>query len=359
MRFVLHGATNWKSSNFGDFIYVYEICRYLKQYPNNQVNVYEPSEYFIKHLRNGGIALDSVKLNDADYLIYVPGGYFGEGHNARIRDTLIQYIRFMPFGLKAVKLKKKLIIVGVGAGPIKRWFLKSAIKKICKNSISVTTRDVESQKALQHIGVNNISEYSDMMLAYDLESIAKETDQIQSVKSFVGDSQLLLIHYNHSYEALEKFALAAIEFEKTHNNYRIVVAADSILPYEKDYFEKFRELCKFDIFHFIYDDPFEMLKLIEISNTILTCKLHVGVAGCMFNKAVICAAEHPEKTMRFYKLIGSPQNCVSLYDSTANQISNKLNNLHTTSLSIPAKETGKSLKHWYAIQCILDNNYEE
>lgn len=359
MRFMLHGATNWKSSNFGDFFYAYEVYHHLKQDPNNQVNFYEPSDYFIQYLNDDKSALDNVKFNEADYLIYIPGGYFGEGHDARFRDTLIQYIRFMPFGLKAVRAKKKLMAIGVGAGPINRWFMISAVKKICKNSVVVTTRDVESQEALQNIGINNVPEYSDMMLAYDLKSIAKDTEQIRRVKSFAGDSKLVLIHYNHSVEALEKFASAINGFIKTHDDYKLVVASDSILPYEDEYYGKFCNICKCDVFHFVYDDPFEMLRLIDTVDTILTCKLHVGVVGCMFNKAVICAAEHPEKTVRFYDLIERPHNCVSLYDSTVEQIAERFNRFYKTPVDIPVKEAEKAMRHWHAIKRALEKNHEE
>lgn len=358
MQYLLHGATNWKSSNFGDFLYAYEIYSYLKQNDKNKVNFYEPSDYFQKYL-NEGNTLDAVTFDEADFMVYIPGGYFGEGHNARFRDTAIQYIRFMPFGLKAVRAKKKLLTIGVGAGPIDRWFMKSAVKKICNNSIAVTTRDKESQIALQAIGVNNVPEYSDMMLAYDLKSIAKETEQIQQIKSFVGDAKLLLVHYNHSLEALEKFAAVIKSFVKEHKKYKVVVTADSILPYEDDYFEKFHALCECEVFHFIYDDPFETLKLIEVSDVILTCKLHIGVVGCMFGKAVVCAAEHPEKTIRFYDLIESPQNCMSLYDSSAGEIYKKLACLCDISLSIPKTESKKAMKHWETMQHALENNYEE
>ena len=237
--------------------------------------------------------------------------------------------------------------------------MKSAIKKICNNSVAITTRDKESQKALQTIGVNSVPEYSDMMLAYDLISIAKETEQIQRIKSFAGNSKLLMVHYNHSLEALEKFAKVIKSFVNEHKNYKVVVSADSILPYENDYFDKFNALCGCEVFHFIYDDPFETLKLIEVSDVILTCKLHIGVVGCMFGKAVVCAAEHPEKTIRFYDLIKSPQNCLSLYDSTVDQINDKLACLCDISLSIPKTETEKAMKHWETMQRTLENNYEE
>ena len=79
----------------------------------------------------------------------------------------------------------------------------------------------------------------------------------------------------------------------------------------------------------------------------------------MFGKAVICVAEHPEKTIRFYDLIESPQNCISLYDSIVSEISEKLDCLHKLPLSIPIKETEKAMKHWQTMQCTIEKKYEE
>lgn len=359
MRFLLHGATNWSSTNFGDFLYAYEIYRYLKQNSDNQVGFYQPSDYFIKYLNSNGVKPDCVSFKNADYLIYIPGGYFGEGHNARRSDTIIQFIRFMPFGLKAVIGKKKLVAIGVGAGPIDRWFMKWAVKSICKNSIAVTTRDKESQEALKSIGIDNVPEYSDMMLAYDLKNVFENTEQIRRVIKYADGCKILMVHYNHSREALEKFAVAVNDFVEEHEEYKVVVTADSVLPYEDEYFQIFKDLCKCEAFHFIYDNPFEMLKLIDLSGVILTCKLHVGVVGGMFNKSVICVAEHPEKTQRFYDLINNPQNCVSLYETTEEHIKILLNDLHNKSICIPNDETEKAKMHWSVIDRMIEEKYEE
>lgn len=354
MRFLLHGATNWNSTNFGDFLYAYEIFCFLKKKAENKVDFYDPSDYFKKYLTGKSGEIDKVSFKDADYLIYIPGGYFGEGHNAGLVETVIQFIRFMPFGLRAVFSKKKLIIVGVGAGPIDSWFMKAAIKIICKNSCSVTTRDKESQIALKGIGINDIPEYSDMMLAYDLKRLCENTEQISRVSDYSEGYKILLVHYNHSKEALEKFAVSVNKFIEQHNDYKIVVASDSVLPYEDEYYESFKKICKCESFHFIYDNPFEMIKLLDLSDAVLTCKLHVGVVAGMFNKSVICAAEHPEKTQRFYDLINHSENCVSLYETTGESIAYLLNRLSEKTLIIPDSETEKANQHWNVINSIIE-----
>lgn len=353
-RFLLHGATNWNATNFGDFLYAYEIFEYLKNNGDNEVGFYDASEYFIKYITEKGHKVDDVSINSADYLVYIPGGYFGEGHNARLLDTGIQFVRFMPFGILGALKKKKIVTVGVGAGPIDRFFMKWSIRYICKNTSAITVRDEESQKALEEIGFKGIPEYSDMMLAYDLKKLSEATAQTDKVKEYVGENKLLLVHYNHSVEARDKFSETVSEFLKDNNGYKVVIASDSVLPYEEEYYEKFVSDFKGDNFHFVYDNPYELLQLLNMADAILTCKLHVGVVGCMFQKSVICAAEHPEKSIRFYGFINRPENCVSLYEASAQQIKNCLNENCDKAVSIPDELTEKAKKHWSVLDNLLE-----
>lgn len=355
MRFLLHGATNWNATNFGDFLYAYEIFEYLKNIGNNEVGFYDASEYFIKYIVDKGYTVDDVSIDSADYLVYIPGGYFGEGHNSKLLDTGIQFLRFMPFGILGGLKKKKIVTVGVGAGPIEWFFMKWAIRFICKKTAAITLRDEESQKALEKLGFKNIPEYSDMMLAYDLKRLSVATPQTDAVKEYVGDNKLLLVHYNHSVEARDKFAEAVSEFLKENNEYKIVVASDSILPYEEEYFEKFKAEFNSECFHYIYDNPYELLELLCLSDFILTCKLHVGVIGAMFSKSVICAAEHPEKSVRFYDFINRPENCVSLYEASSDDIKTCLAKNCNKPVLIPQDLTNKAKLHW----SVLDNLSEK
>jgi hypothetical protein len=204
------------------------------------------------------------------------------------------------------------------------------------------------------MGFKGIPEYSDMMLAYDLKKLSEATAQTDKVKEYVGESKLLLVHYNHSVEARDKFSKAVSDFLKENSGYKVVVASDSILPYEEEYFEKFKAQFNSECFHFIYDNPYELLELLNISNIILTCKLHVGVVGCMFQKSVVCAAEHPEKSIRFYDFINRPKNCVSLYEASALQIKSCLNENCDKAVSIPDELTEKAKKHWSVLDNLLE-----
>ncbi|MCK1257701.1 hypothetical protein MX099_07560 [Streptococcus uberis] len=105
MKILLHGATDFGSSNFGDFIYGEIYHSFIKEIlPDSNVSYYNPSEYFKKYTRNYDFNNNDAK--NADLLVYIPGGYFGEGHNAQLKHNLMQFYRFMPVGLKSLFKKK-------------------------------------------------------------------------------------------------------------------------------------------------------------------------------------------------------------------------------------------------------------
>ena len=353
MKILLHGATNWGSTNFGDFLYGHQIFYYLKNnYKNLEVNFFEASDYFKKYISS----TDKVNIFNANILIYIPGGYFGEKHNARLIDNIIHFIRFIPFGLLGILFHKKILVVGIGAGPIDCWFLRLAIKKICNNCKNITVRDEESLYYLKSLNIKKVQEYSDMMLAYNLSNIAESTLQTEKIEKIKKEGKkILLIHYNHSEEARDKFAEAASIFINKNPEYYVIVASDSILSYEENYYSNFLKKYGNECFHFIYDNPFEMIKLLQIVDLVLTCKLHVGVVAIMLKKSVICAAEHPEKSERFYKLINHSENYCSLYENNSMNIANLLDKYKALNLEIPDSEIKKAMYHWKNIDDILGN----
>ena len=329
MKIVIHGATDQNSSNFGDFIYgneLYKICKSL----NNEVIFYNPSNFFKKYTE--GYAEQNIKVNQADILIYMPGGYFGEVKNASLKRCIKNFIRYMPFGLKGIFYKKKVLIIGLGAGPIYSIFLKLPLKKIVRSAELITVRDNESKRALEKIGAKNVLNYFDMILSFDLYKQGKESLQLRKIMQ--NSKKILLVHYNHSNSALQIFAEATKKFIEKNSEYMIVVSADSIISEDEENFLKFSKICPMSTY-FKYKNPFEFIELLKNVDAVLTCKLHAGVVATMFQKSVISVADHYEKTSRFYKLIGKSERCISLENASVEQVRNKLVNYIEEKIYIP------------------------
>lgn len=348
---VLHGATNCNSSNYGDFLYGEIIYNYLKR-KNMNVVFYQPSNFFIEHLKDYPSQIPENSRQKPDLILYIPGGYFGEGHNARIRDNIIQFFRFMPLGMSAAARDIPLAVLGVGAGPNNSMLMNYGIKKICNHALFVTTRDNTSHNALLKLSPKaNIIQSADLILTRDWRDFGT-TPQINSIINN-NDDKYMLIHYNHSREALLKFGGAVQKFIKLHPEYKIIVSSDSIMSSEDENYNAFSNLLSGLCEHFIYSNSRELTQLINKVDVVLTCKLHVGVVAATLKKSVVSVACHPEKTKRFYSQIGEEERCISLYKATTNTIIEMLERYHEREIHIPQEVIMQANVTWELLDSIL------
>lgn len=351
-KIILHGATNWGSSNFGDFLYGAAIYNYVKEnYRGVEIGFYDPSEYFVKYL-----GACKTSLSKSDILIYIPGGYFGQSHKSRFIDNMIQFVRFMPVGIKAVFRSIKIGIIGIGAGPIVSPLLKYPIKMIGKKAEVLCVRDIESYNALKELGLNNVVEFSDLILALNLNRLSKITKQVVDICDKCKGKKILFVHYNHSLLARDIFAQLLDVFVAENSEYQLVVGSDCLLSYENEYYSEFSKKVRQECIHFIYDSPYEMIALLGKVDAVLTCKLHVGVVATMLNKPVVCFAEHPEKTMRYYRQINQMNRCASLYDTSENDMLKILKNNIVEKSFVPDEEIDKAKQNFDILSELINKN---
>lgn len=351
MKIMLHGATDCNSSNYGDFIYGEIIFQYLRQC-GHEVCFYSPSNFFIKHI-SGYKDIKPFTKKDADLIVYIPGGYFGEGHNARFRDNLVQFFRFMPLGIWASYKKKPLIVLGVGAGPNHNLAMNFGIKRICNCAQFVTVRDNISYKALKHLCPHApIIECGDLIITSTLRK--KLSRQIEKIVDISKKKKILLIHYNHDKTALKKFAECAHKFVEVHPDFHVVVSSDSIIENEDIMFNTFNDIFKRECYHFKYKDPYEMTALLERVDVVLTCKLHVGVVAAKLGKSVVVAACHPEKTKRFYDQINESDRCLDLYKITDKELYKTLEHKYFDGIKIGREEIEKAKLTWKYLEHFLE-----
>lgn len=343
MNLLLHGATDLGSSNYGDFLYAYLIYSYFKEkYQYDEINFYKPSKFYNKYLKLK--LVNKIEWSKYDYAIYIPGGYFGESHNASFLANIIHFYRFMIFGLKAVFHNKKLIVLAIGAGPIDSLLLKLPIKIILRNSSLVTVRDHDSYLALKNLNFNaNVIEASDLIIAQNLNFKINNDTFIEKL-NIIG-KKILLVHYNNSKEAMIKFAESVKKFVEKNNDYQIVVTSDCCFDDEK-LFEEFKSIVGKELFFYKYNSPFELTELLSKVDLVLTCKLHLGVVSCMLKKSVIVAAVHPGKTKRFYRDIGEEYRCVSLFETSSDNIEKMLTRYKDSKINIPKEMVEKANITW-------------
>lgn len=356
MKILLHGATNFHSSNLGDYIYGESIYNYIQnKYPKAEIQFYQPSNFFVKNIN--GYKDKGVTFQNADLILYIPGGYFGEGHNARLRDNIIQFIRFMPLGIIGGLLKKKIAIIGIGAGPINNLFMRIPISFIGKRASVVTVRDSKSYLTLRKLGISNVVEGADMILTVDYNVMGYESEQLNRIKK--TERKVLFVHYNHSIIAMKYFSKVIKAFMKKNDHYLIVVGSDQLLDNEEELYKEFCKNADCECMHYHYDSPYEMVEFLKNVDCVLTCKLHVGVLAALFNKSVISVAIHPEKTMRFYESIYEECRCVSLYDTSVDEIRSILEKYIDIPINVPKCEIERSYIHWEILRNVLNDIYEK
>lgn len=358
-RILLHGATDYGSSNYGDYLYGEILYDYLKN-RGFEVDFYNPSPFFKHHLPE----YDSVyhfSKNNSDAIIYVPGGYFGEGHEARFRDNLVQFKRFMPLGIWASFKNLPIAVIGIGAGPNKNFLMNAGIRRIMKKSKLVTARDHESFQALLTLSPfskDKLVETFDLIIASQLRE--EKTEKINQLLKQTEGKKILLIHYNHSKEALEKFAIAAKTFINTHSDYHLLVSSDSVLSTEENLYKEFVSIVgEENCTHFLYHSPSEFTALLREVDVVLTCKLHVGVVASTMSKSVIAIACHPEKTVRYYQAIGVPERVASLFDITAEEIEKKLGYFCEQPISLPDDLVQKAKSNMVYLDVFLEEVLHE
>lgn len=352
-KIMLHGATDLGSSNYGDYIYGEMIYNYLSK-KGYEVCFYNPSDFFRKFLPKYTENRDFHK-KEADMIVYIPGGYFGEGHNARFRDNLIQFLRFMPLGIWAANKKKPLAVIGVGAGPNHNKLMNFGIKKICNWAKIVTVRDNFSYKSLKKLCPNaSIVECGDLITTSKLPE--RRTQQIDHIVKTSQSKKIFLVHYNHEKIALLKFAKCAKKFIENHPDFHVVVASDSILDMDDSLFQEFKEIYGRECSHFKYNDPHEMTALIKKVDIVLTCKLHVGVVATTLGKSVIAAACHPEKTKRYYHQIDEDERCVNLYKISEEELCILLEKKGLKNIKIGAEIINKASLSWEYLDGFLREN---
>jgi len=354
---LLHGATNFGSSNYGDYVYAEFVYEYLKE---KKINVcfYQPSSFFIRNLRDY-LKNQPFDKKEADLIIYIPGGYFGEGHQARFRDNLVQFIRFMPLGIWASYKKIPMVVLGIGAGPNHCFFMNFGIRRICNHSQFVTVRDKESYESLKKLCPKaNIIESGDLIITRTINE-TNQSSQLRRIEQVRNNRKILLIHYNHSKEALRKFAKSVKKFISQHKEYMVVVTSDSILKFEEEYFKEFERESGIKCEHFLYENSSELTALLRIIDVVLTCKLHVGVVACSFEKSVVAVACHPEKTKRFYSQIGESGRCVSLFNVTPDEICRLLEKYHEKKIHIDEQIIKKSSLTWELLEQVIGDKNNE
>lgn len=365
MKVILHGATDYGSSNYGDFLYgkiIYDFLVYEMGIDSEDLYFYEPSGFFKRYIDKDRKLDLKGKVKNADIGIYIPGGYFGEGHNASWKENLLQMKRFIPFGIKCVIHRKPFAIIGVGAGPNDNVLFRKLIKCVGNHAEVITVRDKESYEAMRAIGCDRVVCCSDAIIAVDINKYDTEVpDNIELIKILEKLDSIskkgILVHFNHSKDAAEKFGFAVKRFIENNDEYYPIISTDQLLEGEDEIVTLFEQAYKSkNYLRYKYDDPYKFGGLISQMSMVLTAKLHVGVTAVVKGIPTLAVAVHPEKTERFYKQINAERNFLNIEMVDPNQIALRLNEIRTSKVVIPKKVVSSAKSNLVELERFINTN---
>ncbi|MBQ8416580.1 MAG: polysaccharide pyruvyl transferase family protein [Clostridia bacterium] len=322
-KVLIVGATY--SDNFGDMLFAKIMADYLSD--KCEFRYYLLSDYAQKFIGKPKIA--DFSISEAEALVYMPGGFFGDRHDTSLYTTYLWFKRYFPIGLKFAFLRKPMLILGVGAGPCKYGVMKRLIKYICKRANKVIVREDDSSDFLKTLGVDSMvtSDLAQTITDYELPNV-----QLNCTKK-----KKMLVHINQNKRAAEKVLPAVQQFyEKHREDYNIIVASDQVCPDDYAIYEKIKAFATEDAAFYKYGDPLELCSVIKQSDAVVTYKLHVGIVACSYGKSVIAIPEHYKKVERYYRHIGYSERVLPLYKANGESILNMLEEYAEVPIQIPA-----------------------
>lgn len=358
MKKILIAGTT-QGSNYGDILFAYLFKERLEKKDKknqNQILFLKSSSYAKDVL--GIKELGFRDLVTLDGLVYMSGNFFGESRNESIKESIRRFVLYFFVGIVMALRKKPIAILGVGAGPLNKSFLRKAAVVIFNNAKVISVRDPESYNYMKKYGVN-----SDMLVTADSAQIIdtvinnnNRSGKVINDNEKLNNKYIVLVHNttNHKDIYREKVIKALISKYGKDEDVAFVLANDNInMSEELKSLEKMFPESKTVVYNFY--NPLEFTKLISEVDAVVTTKLHAGIVGATFNKSVLCFAIHPEKSKRYYNLIGYPERCESLYDISSVQVEEILENYLMKSIILPDKIRDLAMKNFE----LLDEFYDK
>lgn len=361
-KVLIHGAT--MGTNFGDFLFADLFYNYVVQIVGEEnVAFYESrfafSEFFRTHLDYKN-KYKKESINEAEILIYIPGGYFGEWIS-NFRENLYRYLRYFVIGREFIRKKKKIIIIGVGAGPLTSKILQRSAKHIFEYANLVVVRDEMSKKYMLTYGVRkDIKVTADAAQIIQKDYFAEYSNSRQVTSLFLDGYKTIFLHVNPTNNDLiiQKIIPAVKQFLNRHEEYKVIIGCDQYNKEQKIVLNDLeRRFTLYNCAVYYYEYPKELCALLSRVDFVITTKLHVGIVASTLGKAVVSIAGHYNKIKRYYTQIGEDNRCIELETSNTEDIYNLIETYYMKPILIPKQILEDAQKNFEYLKEYLEENF--
>lgn len=351
IKITIHSALIFEAGNFGD-----ELLRdLLEQSIRNILPDAEISYISLDNFKND--VVDAIKKSDM--FIYCPGGYLGyieKWLSGTAKKTWERFIYYYLPGFVFSFTKKELVLFGAGIGPYEYFFLYPVLGKIGKNSSLITVRDPESKKLLMKCGVP----YKNIYLTADCSQVLKkritinETRYSRVIKERFSNKKKIFILYFNDCSWHPKISMA-LEKYKADVQYSFIIGGDSYVARSSRNMHYFTfQFPKERTYTYIYQNPLQLLSIINECDVVLTPKFHTSIIGCVLGKSVLAFSVQYAKVSLYYKEIGYPERVYNLFDMDAYHMTQIIDRYIDTRVVIPEKILGESQKNYDMLKCYLE-----
>ena len=301
MKVAIHGS--YFGDNFGDSLFVLQYIKYLNKIGINNEDIYLISAGSRVRKYSKVSSVKGLKaIKEANRVIFIGGGYFGERKEKQLIWHLRFWIRHISICLLCIIYGKRYAFFGVGAGPQSNVISRKLSKLVINGSEFFSARDKISFDFLLRIGVKSekLIEVADSLISYP------------KINSDENKTKKLLIHMPKSADHDNSIESILTELNNGLTEiHEVIVVRDFYKPSFIDITERISGKIFKNIKVLEYESPENLMDLICASDLVITIKLHVGILALTQGKFVISTYVH-EKTPRFYAQMNAETNCFEL-----------------------------------------------
>jgi len=292
--------------NFGDTLFAVEMVRFLLNQGIERDSIVLPFSS-TRALEQSGVHKSGL-LNFlvSKKVIFAGGGYFGEPESKKLLWNLRFLKRHGLVILGSLLLNKKIIVSGVGVGPISLRFNRYLIRKLFNKASKVIVRDPESFLYCKDVlKITNCKLGSDPIISTAIE---------KKVQSQVSQQKTIGVHLPMLKDSDELYAMAKeLSVLQKNNDINYIVFLDFYKPSFNNIIEHHlnEKNVKFD--KFSYDGTSSLEVLLSKLDGVITTKLHVGIVSTSLSIPAFSLYVH-SKTPKYYKLIEKSSWCKKFTD---------------------------------------------
>lgn len=342
MKIILHGATN--GSNFGDFLFADIFLKEVMKHNNDGQNLFlEFPKYGIGEYFREGLNYNNKQtfkdLLDAEMLVYFSGGYFGE-KTSSLRESARRFVRYLPIGLYFAVMKKPILILGVGGGPITNKLLRKSFCGVLNKAKAITFRDKETADFFESYGVNNeMIITSDTAQVINKDWLPKLDENVNNkIQEIFKNKKIIFLHVVTDKGIDNVFSESVVSalntFLEKNKNYGVVIGYDVLSEVPIESLLSIKNIRCDSIYIYNYTQPWQLCSLINEVDMVITPKLHVGIIGATLSKSVLSFPLHSEKTKRYYRQIKESNRCLPLKDLSSDQVLELIINHHDKKINL-------------------------